>query len=89
MTQRTTLQAHVVRVQLDGEWQVQGVAVPGGYVLPAGHCLPVPDGVSFIWHDAMVRLCRPDGVEGRVQVAFLGAVSGLAVRSLTCGKAQR
>jgi hypothetical protein len=72
------LRDHVVRVQLHGEWQGQGVAVPGGYVLTAAHCLPAPKGVAFIWHDTIVRVRRPDGVEGRVQVCFLDAVSDVA-----------
>jgi len=69
---------HVVRNELGGEWQGQGVVIADELVLTAAHCLAPPDASCFLADETFVRIRRPDGREGNLQAVFIDAVSDVA-----------
>lgn len=74
---------HVVAIQLDGQWQGQGVVVADGYVLTAAHCLPAPDASCFLADELCARVRMPNGREARLQAVYVDAVSDLAALAPT------
>jgi hypothetical protein len=74
---------HVVAIELDGQWQGQGVVVADGYVLTAAHCLPAPLESCFLADEVYVRVRMPTGREGRLQAVYIDAVSDLAALAAT------
>jgi len=73
-----SLSRHVVRIELGGEWQGQGVVIADELVLTAAHCLPPPDASCFLTDETYVRIRLPDGREGHLQAVFIDAVSDVA-----------
>jgi hypothetical protein len=71
------MKSHVVSIELQGEWQGQGVVV-ADYVLTAAHCLPVPESEYLLADETYVRMRRPDGKIGTMQAVFIDAVGDVA-----------
>lgn len=71
------MKSHVVNIELQGEWQGQGVVV-AEYVLTAAHCLPMPESDVLLADQTYVRVRRPDGKIGTMQAVFIDAAGDVA-----------
>lgn len=71
------MKSHVVNIEVQGEWQGQGVVV-AEYVLTAAHCLPVPESDCLLADQTYVRVRRPDGKTGTMQAVFIDATGDVA-----------
>jgi hypothetical protein len=63
------MKSHVVDIEVQGDWQGQGVVV-AEYVLTAAHCL-----LADRMH---VRVRRPDGRIGTMEAVFIDAIGDIA-----------